>query len=186
MASPTTTGAHSAGTSVPHDAHGSVGFPPFQGDTFLSQILWLVIAFGLLYWLLSKVALPRIGAILQDRSERIAGDLEEAQRLKAESEAAGAAYEKSLADARGNAQAIAAETHAKVAAEAETTRKALEADLTAKLQKAEAQIAAAKTQAMTNVRGIAIETAPSIVLQLTGKAPAADDVEKAVDAALKS
>ena len=181
MASPTTTG-----TSVPHDAHGSVGFPPFQGDTFLSQILWLVITFGLLYWLLSKVILPRIGGILEERGERIARDLAEAQRLKAESEAAGAAYEKSLGDARNNAQAIAAETHAKVSADTEATRKALEAELAAKLTAAEAQIAASKTKAMTNVRGIAIETAPSIVAHLTGTTPAQADIEKAVDAALKT
>jgi F-type H+-transporting ATPase subunit b len=186
MASPTTPGSHSAGTAVPHDAHGNGGFPPFQGDTFMSQILWLVIAFGLLYWLLSKVTLPRIGGILEERGARIARDLAEAQRLKTESEAAGAAYEKSLADARGNAQAIAADTHAKISAEAEAIRKSLEADLAAKLQKAEAQIAASKTKAMASVRGIAVETVPAIVEHLVGTTPAAAEVEKAVDAALKS
>jgi F-type H+-transporting ATPase subunit b len=168
------------------DAHGGGGFPPFQSETFLSQIVWLAITFGALYWLLSKFVLPQIGAILEERRARIARDLDEAQQLKAEAEAAGAAYEKSLADARANAQAIAAEQHAKASAESEAARKALETGLGTKLQAAEAQINASKAKAMESVRGIAIETVPSIVGQLVGKAPASADVEKAVDAVLKS
>lgn len=160
-------------------------FPPFQTETFPSQIFWLVITFGALYWLLSKVVLPQIGGILEERSQRISRDLDEAQRMKAEAEAAQAAYEKALADARGNAQAIAAKEHARAAAETEATRKALEANLTARLAAAESEIAASKAKAMANVRGIAIDTAPAIVAQLVGKTPAQGEVEKAVDAALK-
>ncbi|WP_439572223.1 F0F1 ATP synthase subunit B [Phreatobacter sp.] len=161
------------------------GFPPFQTETFASQIFWLAITFGALYWLLSKVVLPQIGGILEERSQRIARDLDEAQRMKSDAEAAQAAYEKALADARGNAQAIAAKEHARVSAETEATRKALEADLTTRLAAAEAEITASKAKAMTNVRGIAIDTVPAIVSQLVGKSPTAGDVEKAVDAALK-
>lgn len=168
------------------DSHGGGGFPPFQSETFLSQLVWLAITFGLLYWLMSKFVLPQIGSILDERRERIARDLDEAQKLKAESEAAGAAYEKALADARGNAQAIAGEQHAKAAAESETRRKSLEADLGSKLQAAEAQILSSKAKAMEHVRGIAIDAVPAIVSQLTGKAAAAADVEAAVDAALKN
>jgi F-type H+-transporting ATPase subunit b len=167
-------------------ASGSGGFPPFQSETFLSQLIWLAISFGLLYWLMSKFVLPQIGAILDERRERIARDLDEAQKLKAESEAAGAAYEKALADARSNAQGIASAQHAKAAAEQEERRKGLEAELTTRLQAAEAEITASKTKAMSNVRGIAIDAVPTIVSHLTGQAAAAADVEKAVDAALKT
>lgn len=167
-------------------ASGSGGFPPFQSETFLSQLVWLAITFGLLYWLMSKFVLPQIGAIIDERRERIARDLDEAQALKAESEAAGAAYEKALADARANAQAIAGEQHARASAESEERRKRLEAELAARLQAAEAQIAASKAKAMESVRGIAIDAVPAIVSQLTGKAAAAADVEKAVDAALRN
>ncbi len=167
-------------------ASGSGGFPPFQSETFLSQLIWLAITFGLLYWLMSKFVLPQIGSILDERRERIARDLDEAQKLKAESEAAGAAYEKALADARANAQGIASEQHARAAAEQEERRKGLEADLATKLQAAEAQIATSKASAMGNVRGIAIDAVPAIVSHLTGKAATAADVEKAVDAALKN
>jgi F-type H+-transporting ATPase subunit b len=128
---------------------------------------------------------PRIGGIIDARENRISGDLADAQRLKAESEAAGAAYEKSLADARSRAQAMGSEIHAKLNAEAEENRKALEAKLNAQLADAEQQIATTKSAAMSNVRGIAVDAASAIVERLTGAAPAGAAVEAAVDGALK-
>jgi F-type H+-transporting ATPase subunit b len=94
-----------------------------------SQFIWLAIAFGALYLLMSRIALPRIANILEERHDRIADDREEAARLTAESEAAAVAYEKALAAARGKAQGIAGETRDKLSAEAETKRKTLEAEL---------------------------------------------------------
>ena len=88
------------------DAHtehpgGKPPFPPFNKQTFPSQLLWLTLTFVALYLLMARIALPRIDSLLERRRQRIAGDLAEAQRLKGESDAAIAAYEKSLADARG-------------------------------------------------------------------------------------
>src|SRR5438477_13060171 len=91
---------------VPPSERGG-GFPPFQSETFASQLLWLAITFIALYLLMSRVALPRIGTILDKRKGRIDGDLAEAARLKDQSDAAIAAYEKSLADARSRAQTLA-------------------------------------------------------------------------------
>jgi F-type H+-transporting ATPase subunit b len=159
-------------------------FPPFQGETFPSQLFWLVICFVALYVLLSRVALPRLGGVIAARNAKIESDLEAANRLRNDSEAAQASYEKALADARAKAQALAAESQAKAAAEAEAQRKQLEDGLKAKLEAAEKQIAATKTAAMSNVRGIAVDTAGLIVERLTGKAPAKPSVERAVDAAL--
>jgi F-type H+-transporting ATPase subunit b len=159
-------------------------FPPFQGETFPSQLFWLVLCFVALYLVLSKVALPRLGGVIAARNAKIESDLGAANRLRNESEAAQAAYEKSLTDARAKAQAVAAESQAKAAAEAEAQRKQLEDGLKAKLDAAEKQIASTKTAAMSNVRGIAIDTAGLIVERLTGKAPAKPSVERAVDAAL--
>src|SRR5438552_14098685 len=88
---------------IPASEHGG-GFPPFQKDTFASQFLWLALTFVALYLLMSRIALPRIGTILEARRKRIDGDLAEAARLKDASDAAIAAYETSLADARGRAQ----------------------------------------------------------------------------------
>lgn len=159
-------------------------FPPFDKDTFGSQLIWLVIAFVALYVLLARVALPRVAAIFAARKSKLETDLAAAAKAKAESEAAIASYEKALADARAKAQAMAAETKQKFAAEAEDKKKKLEADLAGKLAAAEKQIDATRKAAMGNVRAIAVDTASSIVERLTGTAPAKPAVEKAVDAAL--
>jgi F-type H+-transporting ATPase subunit b len=160
--------------------HGA--FPPFQSEHFPSQLLWLAVSFVLLYALMSKIALPRIGAILAERSKRISDDLAAAERLKEQSNAAHAAYEKSLAEARSRAQSIASATRDKQAAEAEATQKQLEAKLHERLAAAEQSIASTRNAAMGNVRSIATETAAAIVERLIGKAPADHEVAAALDA----
>jgi F-type H+-transporting ATPase subunit b len=169
---------------VPPSEHGG-GFPPFNKDTFASQLLWITLAFVALYLLMSRVALPRIGSIIEDRKQRIASDFAEAERLKAESDAALAAYEKSLADARGRAQALAAETRQREAKAAESARKALDAKLNTQIGEAEKTIAARRSAAMTNVQGIAVDAAAAIVERLIGSAPASREVEAAVADVLK-
>jgi F-type H+-transporting ATPase subunit b len=161
-------------------------FPPFAKETFASQLVWLAITFVALYLMISRIAVPRIGGIIDERQKRIEGDFAAAQRMKDESEAALAAYEKSLADARNRAQSIGAEVRDKLNAEADVNRKATEARLNAQLADAEKQIAATKSSAMTNVRGIAVDAAAAIVERLTGTAPSAPAVASAVDDALKA
>jgi F-type H+-transporting ATPase subunit b len=161
------------------------GFPPFQSQTFASQLVWLVIAFVLLYVLMSKWALPRVGSILESRQKRIDGDIAEAGALKAQSDAAVAAYEKALADARVNAQTIANETRDKQAAAAEARRKQLEDELNAKLADAEKTIATTKAAAMSNVRGIAEDATRAIIERLIGTAPSDKAVADAVADVLK-
>jgi F-type H+-transporting ATPase subunit b len=158
--------------------HGS--FPPFQSQHFPSQLLWLAVSFILLYALMSRIALPRIGAIFAERSKRIADDLTAAHALKERSEKAGAAYQKALADARARAQAIATETREKEAAEADAINKRLEAQLHEKLAAAERSIAATRSTAMGNVRSIAAETAAAIVERLIGTTPSPQDVAAAL------
>ncbi len=174
-----------AHTEVPAGGHARE-FPPFDKQTFPSQLLWLALTFVALYLLMARIALPRIDSILERRRVRISGDLSEAQRLKGESDAAIAAYEKSLAEARGRAQAVANESRQRQAAESEAARKALDATLNARIAEAETGIAATKSAAMANVRGIATEAAAAIVERLIGIAPASRDmVAAAVAEALK-
>ena len=175
--------AHPTGTEAPGVQHGA--FPPFNAHTFPSQIVWLVISFVLLYALMAKWALPQVAGVVEGRQKGIANDLAEADRLKRQSEEAVNAYEKALADARANAQAIANETREKQAAEAEATRKRLEDELNRKLADSEKTIAATKTAAMANVRGIAEETASAIVERLIGAAPGQQAVANAVADVLK-
>jgi F-type H+-transporting ATPase subunit b len=174
-----------AHTEVPAGGHARE-FPPFDKQTFPSQVFWLTVTFVALYLLMARIALPRIDSILERRRTRIAGDLAEAQRLKGESDAAIASYEKSLADARSRAQAVVNDSRARQATEAEAGRKALDATLNARIGEAESRIAQTKSAAMVNVRGIATDAASAIVQRLIGGAPASPDmVAAAVADALK-
>jgi F-type H+-transporting ATPase subunit b len=169
---------------IPASEHGR-GFPPFDSHTFASQLFWLTLAFIALYLLMSRIALPRVGSILEARRRRVADDLAEAQRFKDASDAAIAAHEKALAEARGRAQALANETRAKAAAAAEARRKEVDAKLHAHIAEAEKTIAGTRSAAMGNVRSIASEAAGAIVERLTGIAPASEDVAEAVSNVLK-
>jgi F-type H+-transporting ATPase subunit b len=176
--------ATTAHTQAPSEHKGA--FPPFDSSTFASQLVWLVITFVLLYALMAKVALPRVGSIIAQRQNRIDDDLAQANAFKAQSDAALAAYEKALANARARAQAMASEMRDKQAAEAEASRKKLEDQLNAKLAEAEKVIAGTKQAAMANVRNIAADAARAIVERLIGTVPADSAVVAAVKDALKS
>jgi F-type H+-transporting ATPase subunit b len=173
----------SAHTEVPSGGHGQ--FPPFRRDTFASQLFWFAITFIALYVIVAKLGLPRVGGILEARHGRIAADLAAANRLKEAADAAMAAYEKALAEARARSQLIANETRNRLNAETEKTRKALEQRLNAKQAEAEQAIAATKIKALENVRGIALEAAAAIVARLTGVSPPETAVADAVDNVLK-
>jgi F-type H+-transporting ATPase subunit b len=156
-------------------------FPPFETTLYPSQILWLAITFGLFYLFLSKVVLPRLGHILEVRRDRIAQDLDTAARMKEEADAAVAAYEQELAEARANANVIGQQARDNAKGEADTARKSIEASLEQKLADAEARVAKIKDAAMQDVGAIAEETAAAIVSALGGKSAQAD-----VSAAVKS
>jgi len=160
------------------EAHGA--FPPFDPSTFLSQLIWLAIFFGLLYVLLSRVALPRVATILEERNDRIADDLAEAEKLKRESDEAVAAYEQALAEARAKAHGIAQEARDKAKAEVEAERSKVEADLDAKLDEAEQRINEVKAKALAEVDAIAKDTTEAIVSTLSGESPNEARVGEAV------
>jgi len=168
-------------TEVGHPAdHPKGGFPAFQTDTYATQLVWLAITFGTLYYLMAKVALPKVGAVLDDRRQRIASDLEAADKAKQASEEAGAAYEEALASARAKAAALGKETQDRLAAQSAEERKRLEGELALRLEAAERTIGESRAEAMKNVRSIASEAASAIVERLTGQK--AD--QKAIDGAL--
>jgi F-type H+-transporting ATPase subunit b len=178
-------GEHKGTTAHTEADGGRKEFPPFQKDTFASQLVSLAIAFVALYLIVSKIALPRVGAVIDERQDTIDGDLAAAQKLKDESDGALKAYESELAAARSRAQAIGAETREKLNAASEAERKTLEDRLSQKLADAEKTIASTREAAMSNVRGIATDAAAAIVQRLTGVAPDNTSVGQAVDASLK-
>ena len=168
-------------TEVGHEGGGQSSFPPFDASTFPSQLLWLFIAFGVLYWYMATRALPQIGAVIENRRARIARDLDDATTMQQKADAAAAAHERTLADARAKAQALAQAARDQATAEANAKRKALEDELAARLAQAEKQIAATRAQAMTNVSAIARDTAGAIVERLGGRAADPAAVAAAVD-----
>lgn len=176
-----------AHTEVPSGGHGGGrgGFPPFEPASFASQLFWLAITFIALYLIVSRLALPRVGGIIENRRNKIEGDLAQAQQMKDESDRELAAYERELSEARARAQTIANETRDRLNAQTEATRKTLDAQLAAKLVDAEKTIAATRQAAMANVRGIATDTAAAIVQRLIGTTPDNATIGTAVDQALK-
>ena len=149
------------------------------------QIIWLIIVFGILYVLMVKVVLPRIGGVIEARASHIAKDLAEADRLRRQTEEAIAAYEQALAEAKQKAHAIIDAGRAKLKEEIAAEREKLERELGKKSAEAEARINAAKTSAMKDVNAVAADVAADIVRQLIGSAPSRGDIEKAVEAARK-
>ena len=170
--------------SAANAAEAGGAFPPFDPTTFAPTLVWLAITFGLLYWLMAKIALPRVTEILETRRARIEGDLATAANAQKSADDAAASYEKTLADAKAKAQATAQATRNQIAGETDSKRKTLEEGLNAKIAAAEQQIAKMKADAMANVAGIAQDAAGDIVKQLTGRAPDAAAVSAAL-AALK-
>lgn len=142
--------------------------PQLDFSTFTPQLVWLAITFIGLYLFLGRVALPRIGGIIEQRRDRIADDLDEATRLKAQTDDAIAAYEAALAAARTKASGIAQETRDALAGETDKERSKVEASLSEKTKEAETRIAKTKKQAVANIKEVAAETAQAVVQKLIG------------------
>ncbi len=159
-------------------------FPPFDSSTFGPQLFWLALTFGILYLLMSKIALPRIGEILEVRRDRIEGDLAEAERLRQKSEKALENYQKELANAKEKAHEIAEKTRADIKSELDEKHAQVEADLSKKLGAAEARIKQTKEDALANIEDIASDTLVEIMSKLNSKI-SAKEARKAVGSILK-
>jgi F-type H+-transporting ATPase subunit b len=158
--------------------------PQLDISTFTPQLVWLAIWFVVLYLLMAKLALPRIARAMEARRRRREDDLARAAQLKAEADAASAAYQKTLAEARAQAQATIKETSDRLAADAAERQRALAATLAEQIEAAERRIAATKEQALAEVRGIAVDVGRSVVEKLTGAVPDAAKMAAAVDSSL--
>lgn len=164
------------------DEPKSGGLPQLHQPDFAPQLFWLAVTFVLLYWIMSKIALPRIGEVIEERKDRIQRDLAAAERLKGETEKALQGYEKALADARGSASAIARQTRDSLSAEVDKERKSVEDQLAKKLADAETSIGATKDKALASVKDIAGDTVISIVGALSNIKVSKDEVDRALTA----
>ena len=156
----------------------------FANPLTTAQVVWLAIIFVVLYLLLSRWALPQVGAVLEMRASRIQADLQAAHAAKASADAAVSELTAATREAQATAQAEinTAVTAANAAAAAQAAT--LNARLEKQLAEAEQRIAAARASAMGALRNVATDTASAVVTRLVGSAPAAGAVEQAVDAAL--
>jgi len=158
--------------------------PQLDISTFAPQLFWLAVMFVLLYVLMAKVGLPRVGAALEARRSRVDGDLARAAQLKAEAESVLAAYQKAMTEARTVAQATIKETTDRLNAEAAERQRELAAALASQVEAAEQRIVAMKNEALNEVRGIAVDVGRAVVEKLTGAAPDPARMAAAVDSTL--
>ena len=142
---------------------GSGGLPQLNFDTFPTQIFWLVVGIVVLFWLMSKVALPRIASVLEERADAIASDLDQAEEYKRKAEEAEAADEQALADARAKAQEIAAETRAEIQKDVDAAMAKADAEIAARAAEGEKRIAEIRDGAMASVEEVASDTAQAVL-----------------------
>ncbi|MGR3571622.1 F0F1 ATP synthase subunit B' [Brevirhabdus sp.] len=171
--------AEQAAQSVPTK---SVGMPQLDASTFPNQIFWLVVTLLVLYFVLSRVALPRIASVLAERQGTITNDIATAEELKLKATEAEAAYEKALADARIEAQNIVAAAKADIQADLNAAIADADAEIAARSAESEKRIGEIRESALANVEQVAKDTAREIVAALSPVS--ADDA--AIDAAVTS
>jgi F-type H+-transporting ATPase subunit b len=170
---------------LPLHAHAAErGMPQLNISDFTPQLVWLAIWFVILYLLMSKLGLPRIKAGMEARRRRREDDLARAVQLKAEAEAASAAYQKALSDARAQALATIKATSDRMAAEAAERQRLLAEALAQQIDEAERRVTASKQQALAEIRSVAVDVGRSVVEKLTGSAPDPVQMTAAVEHAL--
>ena len=161
-----------------------VGMPQLDFSTFSNQIFWLVVTLVVIYFILSRIALPHIGEALADRAGTITNDLAEAEELKQRALKAEQAYEKALADARAEAQSINVAMRAEIQAQLDVELAKADAQISARTGEAALALAEIRSSAMVSVKAVAKATAKEIVAVIGSKADA-KTVTAAVTARMK-
>jgi F-type H+-transporting ATPase subunit b len=177
--------AVSIGVALPAlaaDAGGSSGGMPqldFGNPWTIAQVVWMLVIFGLLYYVMAAYALPQVASVLEARRQRIDGDLEAAQAAKQSADRAMAEHLAATAKARAEAQAAIAAASQAAQAEAAKRAEEMNARLNAQIAAAEARIDAARDSAMGALRQVATETTDALLQRLIGRVDGAA-VEQAV------
>ncbi|MEZ5893046.1 MAG: hypothetical protein R3C58_07875 [Parvularculaceae bacterium] len=172
-----------AGAAEAHEEAASAGLPQLDPSSWPSQLFWLAITFGVLYWLMAGKFLPSLGGAIEERKDRIADDLDQAAEFKRQAEDAEAGYNKALADARAKAQGIAADTRGEMDKEIAALQAETDAALEKQLAAAESRIAKMKSDAAAKVREAAADTTRAVVEALIDEAPTDEAVAKAIASA---
>ena len=174
-----------AGVLLPAVARAE-GMPQldFANPLTTTQVLWGAVIFVVLYVLLSRIALPRVGAVIEDRARHIAADLETAQASKARADEAARQVAEATARARAEAQASINAALDVAKQEAAGRIAALNERLEQQLKDAETQIDTARAGALRALREVATDTAATVIGRLTGAPPDQGRLDGAIGAAL--
>jgi len=176
--------AVNAGSAATQQQAKSSGMPQLEFGDFAPQLIWLAITFVLLLILMSKVAMPRVASAIEQRAARIKGDLDRAERVKIEADAALTAYQKTVADARAKAQSELRQSQAASAAEMAKREAAFAQQLAQRTEVAEDGIAEAKKRALADLRAVGAGVAGNLLGKVAGLNLPAAQVQAAVDAAM--
>lgn len=187
--------AHAAGAADDHAAdaahgadmaaeHGATGLPQLAIETFGSQIPWLVITLVVLYLILTKAALPKIGGVIEERHDAIEDDLDRAAEFRRRADEAGKAYDQALIDARAAAMEISAATRAEIQKEVDAATAKADAEIAAKTAEGEVRIAEIRAGAMESVEQVAIDVAEALVAAIAPDAADAKAVKAGVSTRL--
>ncbi len=150
-------------------AAAAAGLPQLDVATFPPQLIWLVLTFTALYLIMSRVALPRVSQVLEERQHRIEDNLKKAETLKQEAEAAAAAHQKALAEARSEAHGVMIDAMDRIADEAARRQAVLSENMEAETNAAEQRIGEARDMAMASLGEVASEVALATAEKLTGE-----------------
>lgn len=164
-----------------HGGESAAGMPQLDFSTFPNQIFWLLVSLAVLYWILSRIALPRIGAVLSDRQGAMTGDLMAAEEFKQKAKDAEAAYDQALSDARGEAGTIVAANRAEIQKDLDAATAKADAEISARAAESEQKIGAIRASAQNDAASVAREVTAELLRAFGGKA---DDA--AIDAAVNS
>jgi F-type H+-transporting ATPase subunit b len=155
--------------------------PQFDFSTFAGQLFWLAMVFIALYWVMSKVALPKVQAVVEGREASIADDLRRADAARVAAAELKVAVDDGLAKARVSAAKLTGDAKAAAAKDVDSRIRAVEADLVKSFAEAEAKVNASKQEALGSLADVATQTAEAIIAKLTGQTiPAADAVKALV------
>lgn len=166
-------------------AEGGASMPQLDPSTYPSQLFWLVVTFAILFLLMWKVALPRVGTTIEARERKIRDDLERAEALKSDIAGVEESIDKILSDARSEAQETLRKASDKISADIAKKQEKLDADIAKQIAEAEERIAADRKQALDNIREVAEEVAAAAVEKVIGETPDKKTVSAAVDSAAK-
>ena len=184
MSSHSTNAAADAAEMAGGGAEHAAGMPQLDFSTYPNLIFWLVVTLVVVYFVLTRFALPRIASVLSERQDTITGDLARAEELKRKAEEAEQEYQKALADARAEAQRIVAETKAEMQARLDEAMRKADAEIAARAAESERKIAEIREGAMASIREVATDTAKEI-LDVLGTRADAKKIAAAVEAHLK-